>query len=99
MRLNPTNHFLLLYSPFVRILPPFTTISITGSGSGALLERFPGARRAVASRAVVNMMKEQSPEALKPWWQERLPGQIPVHLLGNHHSLGPTARAACTLSD
>jgi hypothetical protein len=28
LRLNPTNHFLLLYSPFVRILPPFTTISI-----------------------------------------------------------------------
>jgi hypothetical protein len=27
--LNLTNHFLLLCSPFVRILPPFTTISIT----------------------------------------------------------------------
>src|SRR6267378_1944942 len=29
LRLILTNHFLLLYSPFVRILPPFTTNSIT----------------------------------------------------------------------
>jgi hypothetical protein len=29
LRLNLRNHFLLLCSPFVRILPPFTTISIT----------------------------------------------------------------------
>jgi hypothetical protein len=29
LRLNLTNHFLLLCSPFVRILPPFTTIRIT----------------------------------------------------------------------
>jgi hypothetical protein len=26
---NPTNHFLLLYSRFIRIAPPFTTIGIT----------------------------------------------------------------------
>ncbi len=38
LRLNPTNHFLLLYPPFVRISPPFTTISIT-IYDGALLTR------------------------------------------------------------
>ncbi len=49
-------------------------------GIGGLLERFPGAR-AVASPAVINMMKEQSPEVLKSWWQARLPGQIPERLV------------------
>ncbi len=49
-------------------------------GIGALLERFPGAR-AVASPRVVDMMKEQSPEVLKSWWQARLPGQIPERLV------------------
>src|SRR6266403_1361814 len=34
LRLNLTNHFLLLCSPFVRILPPFTTISITNLCDG-----------------------------------------------------------------
>ena len=49
-------------------------------GIGALLERFRGAR-AVASRAVVKMMKEQSPEVLKSWWHARLPGQIPERVV------------------
>jgi len=48
-------------------------------GIGALLERFPGAR-AVASPAVVKMMKEYSPEVLKPW-HKRLPGQIPEQVV------------------
>ncbi len=49
-------------------------------GIGGLLERFPGAR-AVASPAVVRMMKEQPPEVLRSWWHERLPGQIPERLV------------------
>jgi hypothetical protein len=57
-----------------------TTIYITHGhgdhwfGIGALLERFPGAR-AVASPDVVKIMKEQSPEALKAWWETRMPGR------------------------
>jgi hypothetical protein len=39
-------------------------------------ETVPGAR-AVASRAMVSMMKKQTPEVLKTWWDVRLPGQIP----------------------
>jgi hypothetical protein len=27
------------------------------------------------------MMKEQSPEELKSWWQQRLPGQIPERVV------------------
>ena len=63
-----------------------TTIYVTHGhgdhwfGIGALLERFPGAR-ALASPGVVNMMKEQSPEGLKSWWQARLPGQIPERVV------------------
>ncbi len=63
-----------------------TTIYVTHGhgdhwfGIGALLDRFPGAR-AVASPAVVKMMKEQSPEILKSWWQARLPGQIPERVV------------------
>ena len=63
-----------------------TTIYITHGhgdhwfGIGALLERFPGAR-APASPAVVKMMKDQSPEVLKSWWNARLPGQIPERVV------------------
>jgi len=49
-------------------------------GIGALLERFPSAR-AVASPAVVNMMKEQTPEKLKLWRQEQFPGRIPEKMV------------------
>jgi glyoxylase-like metal-dependent hydrolase (beta-lactamase superfamily II) len=45
-------------------------------GIGALLERFLCAR-AIASPAVVNMMKEQTPEVLKTWWSRGSQGRFP----------------------
>ncbi|MDA4114598.1 MAG: MBL fold metallo-hydrolase [Thaumarchaeota archaeon] len=48
-------------------------------GIGALLDRFPGAR-AVATRNIVELMRQHvSPEATQ-WWRSSFPGQIPDRL-------------------
>src|SRR5467141_1548898 len=50
-------------------------------GTGAVLERFPGARFVARPDAIKVMRQQGSPESLATFWNPRFPGQISSHIV------------------